>query len=268
MTAIDRRQVRQHFSASSAVYDDHAQVQKRVAQRVASLVHAEAPSAGRLLEIGTGTGYLTRQIVRENPQLRPLVSDLAHGMTVQARQNVPAALALDLDASSLSLKSGSMAVICSSSVYQWVEDLNIAFGESLRVLQDGGIFIFALFGEKTLWELKECYRESVIGEEGRAPDHMLALPDKATVENALRDGGFKIFRVWEENECENHATVTDLLRAIKGVGAHNASSRRPRGLASRRVMARLQELYTRRFNVDGFLPATYHVIYGVAHKCR
>lgn len=266
MSIIDRRQVQRHFSASSEHYDGYADVQKRVAQRVAGLVESEGPSRGRFLEVGTGTGYLAELLIRSNPQLQPMVSDLSHAMTRFAKQRLTGAWAVDLDAAALPVASATLPLICSASVYQWVACLGKAFGECLRVLQYDGVFIFALFGNRTLWELKDSYREALILEGVAEPDHLLTLPCKASVEDSLRQGGFETFRVWEENEGEKHVTVAALLRSLKGVGAHNASVQRPRGLASRRVMQRLAECYEQRFSSNGLLPATYHVIYGVARK--
>jgi malonyl-CoA O-methyltransferase len=266
MSDIDRRQVQRHFSASCKNYDGFADVQKRVAQRLADLVRSEGPSQGRFLEVGTGTGYFAELLTQFNPQLQPLISDLAHGMTRIAKQRLPRSWAVDLDAAALPIASGSLPLICSASVYQWVENLGTAFGECLRVLQSEGLFICALFGNRTLWQLKDCFREALFLEGYGEPDYLLTLPGKTLVEKSLREGGFEIFRVWEEEEEEQHVSVPSLLRSIKGVGAHNASQRRPRGLSSRRVMHRLSEIYGQRFSAGDFLPATYHVIYIVARK--
>lgn len=266
MSLIDGRQVRRHFSASSRQYDGHAGVQKRVARKVAELVETQGPAQGLFLEIGTGTGYLAERICRLRPGLRPLVSDLAHAMTLRARQRLGDVRAVDLDAVALPLAADSLPLVCSASVYQWVENRALAFAECRRVLQPQGVFAFALFGCRTLWELKESYREAVRSVRQRQPDHLHRLPGLESVREALRQGGFTDFQAWEEEECERHASVPALLRSLKGVGAHNASPQRPRGLASRQVMQRLGEIYPRRFADQGSLPATYHVIYGLARK--
>lgn len=266
MSGIDRSQVQRHFSASCESYDGFADVQKRVAQRVAALAQSDGPRQGRFLEIGTGTGYFAELLTQSNPRLQPLISDLAHGMTRVAKARLPQSWAVDLDASALPIASDTLPLVCCVSVYQWVENLAMAFDECLRVLQPEGLFVFALFGSQTLWELKDCYREALSLEGYDEPDYLLTLPSKTSVENSLREGGFETFRVWEEQEEEQHVSVSALLRSLKGVGAHNASLRRPRGLFSRRVMHRLAEIYEQRFSAGGFLPATYHVIYGVARK--
>ena len=46
--------------------------------------------------------------------------------------------------------------------FQWLTDLSVAFDEVFRVLKPGGIFSFSLFGERTLHELRQCYRDALI----------------------------------------------------------------------------------------------------------
>jgi malonyl-CoA O-methyltransferase len=266
MNAIDRRQVQRHFSASACSYDDCADVQKRVARKVANLVQVEGAAKGPMLEVGTGTGYLAELIAARYPGLRLLVSDLAHAMTRAASQRLPGAWAMDLDAAALPLATETMAYVCSASAYQWVENLPRAFGECQRVLQKGGSFIFALFGDGTLDELRGAYREALLCEGRESPDYLVPMPSKHRVDASLAAAGFEIFRVWEEVEREYHGSLASLLRCLKGVGAHNASRCRPRGLASRQVMKRLEGNYIQRFADGGRLPATYRVIYGIAGK--
>lgn len=263
MSQIDGRQVRRHFSASASTYDAHAAVQQRVALKVADLVAEEAPASGIFLEVGTGTGFLAEQLCRQRSDMQAVLSDLAHPMTLRARQRLAGAPAVDAAAEALPLAGGSVTLVCSTSAYQWVENLSAAFAESRRILRPGGVFVFALFGRRTLWELKDSYRDVVLQETERYPGHLHRLPSRQTVAASLDEAGFAHGRVWEEDEVEQHASLVDLLRSIKGVGAHNASSNRPRGLVSRGFMRRLADTYAARFSDRGSLRATYHVIYGV-----
>jgi malonyl-CoA O-methyltransferase len=263
---IDPCQVRRNFSRNARHYDRYARVQKRIAGNIAALVAQEGPNSGRLLEVGTGTGYLTERLLQCCPGLEPVVSDLAHGMTRRARERVPQALAVDGDAAALPLVSGCTAWVCCASVYQWVADLKTAFDESHRVLQEGGCFAFALFGRGTLHELHSCYRLAARMAGKGEPQHLQQLPDRARVTQALRRSRFDRWRVWQEREIEHHDTVSDLLRSLKGIGAQNASMQRPRGLGSGRMLARLERCYRQQFAAGGPLPATYEVIYGFACK--
>jgi malonyl-CoA O-methyltransferase len=68
-------------------------------------------------------------------------------------------------------------------------------------------------------------------------------------------------------DCERltvtYATVDDLMRDLKLLGAHNVTARRARGLTGRGRLAAMRAAYER-FRRDGRLPATYEVVYGHA----
>ena len=68
-------------------------------------------------------------------------------------------------------------------------------------------------------------------------------------------------------DCERltvtYATVDDLMRDLKLLGAHNVTAGRARGLTGRRRIEAMRAAYER-FRSDGRLPATYEVVYGHA----
>jgi malonyl-CoA O-methyltransferase len=55
--------------------------------------------------------------------------------------------------------------------------------------------------------------------------------------------------------------VLTLMRDLKAIGAHNVTAGRPRALAGRERLTRVQRAYEA-FRRDEGLPATYEVIYG------
>jgi malonyl-CoA O-methyltransferase len=264
---LDRERIRRSFSAQAAGYDRYAAVQRRVADRLLQLFLEGGAAAGQALEVGAGTGRLSRRLARACPGVRPIVSDLAHGMTRLAAGAVPAALAVDADAQALPFRDRSLSLVLSSSVYQWLENLPLACAESARVLRPGGRFALALFGERTLHELRDSHRRAVAETGDRRPSHVQSFPTEAEVAHALMAAGFRRVRLVAVEEVEFHPQVADLLRDLKGIGARNAAVDRPPGLAARTVMARMADLYAAGHRrADGRLPATYHVIYALGRK--
>ena len=170
------------------------------------------------------------------------------------------------DGCALPLACARFSLVCSSSVYQWVPDLDKAFGEAYRVLLPGGVFAFALFGQETLFELKNAHHFALSQTGANRTSHFQTFPDLQTVRGAMEKMDFHALNVFEEREVEYHPDVTRLLRSLKGIGAQNASAHRPPGLASRRVMQCMTEHYTRQYGGPEGVPATYQVIYGVGVK--
>lgn len=261
--AVDSRRLRRNFSTSAESYDHHAQVQKQVVINLLEFIQPCCPEQGTFLDIGCGTGALSFELCKNYPQLQPVLSDIAHGMTLHSRRRMAKALAVDAAAEALPFADGSLDLVCSSSVYQWVFDLPVAFSESARILRKGGLFAFALFGQGTLQELKTAYRQAAKitgGETG----HLHELPDMTIVEEALSTAGFGQIELQRQELVEYHENVTDLLRSLKRIGAANASTNAPRGLASRSLMQKMSDIYRRRYGQDGQIPASYEVVYGMA----
>jgi malonyl-CoA O-methyltransferase len=91
-----------------------------------------------------------------------------------------------------------------------------------------------------------------------------AFPTLLEVQRALQSAGFTDLRVETADEVELHADVPALLRSLKKIGAQNANSSGPSGLAPRRVMQMMMEIYRERYGGGkGNIPATYQVIYGL-----
>jgi malonyl-CoA O-methyltransferase len=263
---VDTKRVRANFSCQARSYDRHALVQKRVVDRLLERLREGGPVEGPILDVGTGTGRLSRALAKAFPEARPCVTDIAHGMTCLAATSVPDALATDADAQALPFRSGSFALVCSTSVYQWVNDLPLAFTESSRVLASGGRFAFALFGERTLFELRESHRLAVAETGSPHPSHVQDFPGEEEVRMALAAAGFWEVVTWSGNEVEEHPDVQHLLHHLKSIGARNAAVTRPPGLSSRRVLNRMMALYREFYGRGHSIPATYHVIYGLARR--
>jgi malonyl-CoA O-methyltransferase len=264
VNAIDKQLVRTHFSAHAGDYDRYAAVQKRVVTHlVAQLTASRMSAEGALLDIGTGTGALAAAL----GGARPLVLlDLAHGMTCTAAARLPGTLPCDGDARSLPFRDGSFTTVVSSSVYQWLEDLPAAFTEVARVLRPGGIFAVALFGERTLIELRTAHRQAVAECVSPHGSHVQSFPAAAEVATALQHAGLDCRDFASFPEMEWHPDVPALLRQLKQIGAGNAAAERPKGLASRRVMQRMLEIYEAGHRQLQGIPATYEVVCALAVK--
>lgn len=263
---VSTRQVRQHFSSHASEYDCYAQVQKRVVAGLLARLPSDLQTYRTALDLGTGTGDLARQLRERSPDLPILVADIAHAMTCTAADRVTNVAAFDADAEALPLRSESVGLILSASMYQWVNDLSQSFAEVQRVLQPGGLFAFALFGAGTLRELRAAHT-TALAETGRTSSHMQLFPDLEMVTAALHSAGLTV-QLESVDEQEEHPDVPHLLRSLKRIGAQNAASHRPSGLSGRRTTERMMAIYQERYGCNGCIPATYQVIYGLTRKQR
>jgi len=263
MSTIDREKVGRSFGRRAGEYDRHAVVQKRVVERLMEQLVA-VPAPGAILDIGTGTGMLLGRLADRFPVSRAVGIDLSPAMAEAALANLAGrgnVRILAADAEQLPFADNSFDLVVSSSTFQWLETLHQAFTEAHRVLSPGGSFRFALFGAQTLWELKAAYRQAMAacGDGIDRTHRFMGVDDVLT---ALQDCGFADCAVHTELETEYHADARAVLRAIKRVGAGNASAVPTNGLAGRCVTQEMLSIYDREYGCDGLVPATYEVIYG------
>jgi len=264
---IDKTQVRHHFSDHAGEYDLYARVQKRVACRLLELVPPDIVE-GPMLDIGTGTGEVACRYLDNGADRPVVVSDIAHEMTMASRANTGSGLAIDGDAQALPFRDETFGLVLSSSVFQWVEDLDSAFDECRRILKPGGVFAFALFCDGTLHELGNVFRQALKTCRSDWPDHFQRFPVPDEVRSTLGNARFHTEACRVEIETEYHPTLRDLMVGLKKIGAQNASSKRPVGFFPRRVLQEMNRQYREMYADARGLPASYGVFYGIAQKVR
>ena len=93
--------------------------------------------------------------------------------------------------------------------------------------------------------------------------HVGSFPDMHDVGDALVRCRIAEPVVDAERIILTYAEVDGLMRDLKLLGAHNASTGRRRGLTGKGQLQAMRQAYEK-FRVDGRLPATYEVVYGHA----
>jgi len=259
---VDKRRVRSAFSRSALAYDDRARVQREVRARVLALAAAAAPGARRVLDVGAGTGALLADLAAERPGIAAAAVDLAPGMCAAARRAAPGAAVAAADAEALPFRDRAFELVVTTSTLQWLARLPPALAEMGRVLAPGGVLCAALFGARTLHELRDAWR-SAAGSPGRV--HRFFTRDDLA--DALDAAGLEARTLEEEDLVERHADARAVLRALKDVGASSAVPGRA-GLGGRAATLEALRLYESRHASSSGVPATYHVLYAVAVKPR
>jgi len=220
-------------------YDASARVQQRVHERFLIAHMEDCGAPGSILDIGAGTGALLDSLASRYPGALLAGVDLAQGMARRALQRFTGSgnpFFVCGDGEALPFKANSFALVVSTSTFQWLYPFNKAFAEAWRVLEPGSRFCFALFGEKTLYELRDSYKRALASEGGTALDRSHVFASEEEVLQSLVEAGFKDCSVASELEVEVHADVPALLRSLKNIGAGNAAAMPGRGLSGRKIM--------------------------------
>lgn len=272
---LDFAEVRRAFDHAAASYDVHAVLQREVCDRLLERLDYVSLQPGRVLDVGSGTGYGLAHLRSRYPEAELCALDIAPSMLKAARARLPQsswaqrALArltppasrlthlMCADMDRLPLAPNSVNLVWSSLALQWAHDLEAAFRGFHQVLAPGGLLMFATFGPDTLKELRAAFASV-----DDAP-HVNRFIDLHDIGDMLIHAGFASPVMEMDMLTLTYADLKSLMRDLKGIGAHNAAVSRRRGLLGKSAWARLEQAYETN-RIDGRLPATFEVIYGHA----
>ena len=207
----DKRLIKLRFEQAAATYEQQAQVQLLVADRLLALLASAVPGTkpARILEIGCCTGLLTEKIIDRFPALAHLtVSDLVDAFEQCVSRKTDRLsdrvlfLAGDIETVELPARYD---LIISSSTLQWVHDLPRLCRKLAGHLNPGGTLALALYGRENLREIRTVtglglrYMDleqlrAVVGEEfellaAEQSRETLWFPDSISVLHHLRATG-------------------------------------------------------------------------------
>ncbi len=141
------------FARAVATYEAQAVVQGLAADRLTYCMGAHFHTlAPRILEIGCGTGLLSRRLMARFAPSELVLNDVCPDMGI-CFANVPRTTFLPGDARTLAWP-GPFDAIASASAVQWLGDLKTFLKRCAEVLVPGGLIAISGFGPETLREVK------------------------------------------------------------------------------------------------------------------
>ena len=223
-------------------YDDAAAAQRMAAERLAGRIAATGIGENpRVLELGCGTGFLTRSLAEAIGPARWTVSDIAPEMVARARDRIDFDADFRIvDGESVDPALGRFDLIVSSLAFQWFADLPGAVSRLAGRLEPGGLLAFATMAAGSFPEWSAALAAEGIA--GGTP----AYPDAAALAALAPPGMTADIAVVDIPQPESDAR--GFLRRLKAIGAGTpAPGYRPLPPAAlRRAMARFDAAPARR----------------------
>jgi len=260
--AYSKEMVRQSFDVASQSYNQYTSLQRQIGDRLLSNEAAKNNRYQSVLDIGSGTGYLTKKLSELSGVDNLYALDIAVGMLKQTRHHLGGYQAKGLicaDAEKLPITDGIIDVIYSNLAFQWCENLEKVFCQTYRVLQPKGSFVFSTFGPSTLFELKQSWNE------GDKAVHVNSFVGEDDIRQNLQLAGFKNILILSDDIVKYYESPKQLMLDLKGMGAHNMNQGRRLGLTGVQAFKTMLKAYETLRTGQG-IPATFQAIYVYANK--
>lgn len=256
---LDKKKVAQSFSRAASTYDSVAQLQRDIGAQLFSHLPEYLPAQTSILDLGSGTGFFTRQLAAKYCESQLIGLDIAEGMLRYAAAQQTEISWLCSDAELLPLADNSIDLIFSSLAIQWCNNLPQLMAELARVLKPGGQVHIATLGPHTLHELKSAWQQV---------DNYVHVnrfqPQQALIAS-IDSSQLILDNLQQENRTLYYGRLSELTRELKALGAHNINSGKPGGLTGRLRLLAFKNAYES-FRAPQGLSATYDVIYLKASK--
>jgi malonyl-CoA O-methyltransferase len=261
LTLADRN-VRKAFSGAAERYDARTRIHKEIGRDLIERI-TSTKTRKAVLDIGMGTGWLTNQLKFYFPGSTIVGIDFADGMIESARRQNQGVGIIQADARALPFQEKAFDLIVSNLAYQWVPDLNQAFGLCHSVLQKGGAFHLTLFGRQTFRELFLCLayaRRKLNRDRGCS---LRRLAGSRQVSEALARAGFRDVHVEPQLMKIHFPDIWSLLRWIKAIGANALGGDTHLGKG---MIAAADEYYRRHYRDSHGIFATLEVLWARGWK--
>lgn len=259
--AINKRAVAQNFSRAAETYDKAAVLQKEIGTRLLERLDFIKISPSLILDLGGGTGSITRALGEKYPTAQIIHLDIAENMLKHAQKSKARTLNhswICADGDRLPIKNQSVDFVFSNCMLHWLPDLYKVFQEINRILKPEGLLLFSTLGPDTLKELRFSFAKM------DTQEHVHRFEDMHTIGDALLETEFLDPVMDMEIITLTYPNLNGLIRDLKLSGAQYVHPTQQQGLSSKPILPDLSNNYERFRTQAGVLPATFEVVFGHA----
>jgi len=252
---MDKDLIKQRFAKSLDTYEVQADVQFHIAEVLAEKAQSYLPKVcSSLLEVGCGTGFLSRHLLSRVNVKQLYLNDLVDLSSYL--DQIVGSIEFDTavyfqagDAECIEFPSQLQAVV-SASTLQWLVDLPAFLVKVNKSLLPEGYFIFNTFGPANLLELKTIM--------GVGIDY----PCENELTTMLGEH-FNVLEKWEETHVKTFESPRAILRHLKETGV-TATKNGFRWTKSN--LQNFETIYREKFSKEEKVTLTWQVYYFICKK--
>ena len=150
---INPKEIKKQFEKNMNTYDEHACVQKLMAQILVEKIAEINSNFENILELGSGTGLLTREIAKKINFKNYLANDIIAKSENYIKKIIPNSTFYLGNAQKIK-PSKKVDLIISNAMFQWFENLDTICERCKNNLTTNGLLAFTTFSPNNFKEIK------------------------------------------------------------------------------------------------------------------
>ncbi|XP_044045343.1 arginine-hydroxylase NDUFAF5, mitochondrial isoform X2 [Siniperca chuatsi] len=238
-----------NWAASVADGHQYDYLKDEVGSRVADRVYDVARTFPLALDIGGGKSHIAEHLSKK-----------------QRRQSEIPTRCVLADEEFLPFKENTFDLVVSSLSLHWINDLPGALKQIHQVLKPDGVFIGAMVGGETLYELRCSLQLAETEREGGFSPHVSPYTAVTDLGNLLGRAGFTMLTVDIDDVQVHYPGIIEVMTDLQGMGESNCAWNR-RSLLHRDTILAAAAIYKEMYgNEDGSVPATFEILYMIGWK--
>lgn len=209
---IDNKHIKKQFEKSMKDYDKNAIIQNMMASKMVLELAKISTDFENILELGSGTGLLTKWISKNIKFKNFYANDLVEKSKVYIQKIIPNVNFICGNALKVKIPK-KVDLIISNAMFQWFDNLEKSVDLIKQNLNNDGILAFSTFSPENFKELHELTGLT------------LKYRTKDDIEKILFNAGFEILYCESFYEELTFKTPLELLAHMKHTGVNSLSEK-------------------------------------------
>ncbi len=257
LLVFDRRNLRLRRERAARRWPQHDFLKREIAARLVERLDDVRRTFDLALDLGCHGDEVGRVLASRGTVRHLVRADLSLAF---ARQADGCALVADEEA--LPFAAARFDLVLSAMNLHWVNDLPGALIQIARILRPDGLFLGALLGGETLWQLRQALAAAESEIEGGLSPRVSPFAELRDAAGLLQRAGFALPVADSEAIEVEYDNALALMRELGAMGESNLVAERRRGLARRATLLRAAEIYGERFALpSGRVAASFEVLF-------
>ncbi|XP_309862.4 arginine-hydroxylase NDUFAF5, mitochondrial [Anopheles gambiae] len=241
-------------------------IKEEVGYRLADRIFDIKRQFTNAVDLGAGRGYVTNHVLGETVQKLTAI-DLSPAMLAQIKGSPGLDFSVrEMDEERFAFEPDSLDLVVSSLSMHWINDLPACFRAVNRALKPDGVFIGAMFGGDTLYELRSALQLAEQERRGGLAPHVSPFTQIRDVGMLLNRGGFTMLTIDTDELVIGYPSMYELMFDLQGMAESNAAFNRPLHVGRDTLMAAAaiyRDMYARK---EEGVSATFQIIFFVGWK--